>query len=538
MNDRETAGETLRKRLQDAYYATVPDLGSPGHSVAFGTSGHRGSALSGSFTETHIIAICKAIAEHRKTLRATGPLFLGMDTHALSLPAFRTAVEVFAANDVDVMIQEGEGFTPTPVISRAILVYNRGKKSGFADGVVVTPSHNPPEDGGFKYNPPEGGPASPESTTWIQNRANELIAGGIGTVARIPYERAYASGRVHAMDYVLPYVRDLGNIIDMKAIRDAKIRIGVDPMGGSNVAFWDPIASEYGLTLDVVNRTVDPSFSFMPPDRDGKIRMDCSSPWAMKKLCAMKDSFDISFGTDPDSDRHGIVTAGGGLMQPNAFLAAAVDYLFGHRPGWGKSAGVGKTAVSSAMIDRVAAGLGRPLFETPVGFKWFVQGLLDGSLGFGGEESAGASFLRDDGTVWTTDKDGIILGLCAAEILAVTGKAPDVLYGDLEKRYGATLYERIDVPATGEQKARIKRLAADPSLVGKGTATAPEAVLTNAPGNAAPLGGIKVVFGDGWFAVRPSGTEDIIKLYSESFSGETSLRRLQGEAFGLLGIER
>ncbi len=538
MNNHETAGDALRRRLQDAYHANVPDPGNPGHSVAFGTSGHRGSALSGSFTESHIIAICKAIAEHRKTLRATGPLFLGMDTHALSLPAFRTAVEVFAANDVDVMIQEGGGFTPTPVISRAILVYNRGKKSGFADGVVVTPSHNPPEDGGFKYNPPEGGPAAQESTTWIQNRANELITAGTDSVRRIPWERALVSERVHLIDYVLPYVRDLGNIIDMKAIRDAKIRIGVDPMGGSNVAFWDPIASEYGLTLDVVNRTVDPSFSFMPPDRDGKIRMDCSSPWAMKKLCAMKDSFDISFGTDPDSDRHGIVTSGGGLMQPNAFLAAAVDYLFRYRPEWSGEAGVGKTAVSSSMIDRVANGLGRRLFETPVGFKWFVQGLLDGSLGFGGEESAGASFLRKDGTVWTTDKDGIILGLCAAEILAVTGKAPDALYADLERRYGATAYERIDVPATREQKARIKQLAADPSLVGKGTATPPEAVFTNAPGNGAPLGGIKVVFEDGWFAVRASGTEDIIKLYSESFSGETSLRRLQGEAFGLLGIER
>ena len=538
MNSHEAAGDALRRRLQDAYHANVPDPGNPGHAVAFGTSGHRGSALAGSFTESHIIAICRAIAEHRKTLRATGPLFLGMDTHALSLPAFRTAVEVFAANDVDVMIQEGEGFTPTPVISRAILVYNRGKKSGFADGVVVTPSHNPPEDGGFKYNPPEGGPASPESTTWIQNRANELMAAGTDSVRRIPWDRALVSERVHPIDYVLPYVRDLENVIDMKAIRNSKIHIGVDPMGGSNVAFWDPLATVYGLNLEVVNRTVDPAFSFMPPDRDGKIRMDCSSPWAMKKLCAMKDSFDISFGTDPDSDRHGIVTAGGGLMQPNAFLAAAVDYLFRHRPEWSGEAGVGKTAVSSSMIDRVANGLGRRLYETPVGFKWFVQGLLDGSLGFGGEESAGASFLRRDGTVWTTDKDGIILGLCAAEILAVTGKAPDALYADLESRYGATAYERIDVPAAREQKNRIKELAGAPAVVRDQMKQRPEEVLVNAPGNGASLGGIKVVCDDGWFAVRPSGTEDIIKLYSESFSGETSLRRLQGEAFGLLGIER
>ena len=538
MNSHEAAGDALRRRLQDAYHENVPDPGNPGHAVAFGTSGHRGSALAGSFTESHIIAICRAIAEHRKTLRATGPLFLGMDTHALSLPAFRTAVEVFAANDVDVMIQEGEGFTPTPVISRAILVYNRGKKSGFADGVVVTPSHNPPEDGGFKYNPPEGGPASPESTTWIQNRANELMAAGTDSVRRIPWDRALVSERVHPIDYVLPYVRDLENVIDMKAIRNSKIHIGVDPMGGSNVAFWDPLATVYGLNLDVVNRTVDPAFSFMPPDRDGKIRMDCSSPWAMKKLCAMKDSFDISFGTDPDSDRHGIVTAGGGLMQPNAFLAAAVDYLFRHRPEWSGEAGVGKTAVSSSMIDRVANGLGRRLYETPVGFKWFVQGLLDGSLGFGGEESAGASFLRRDGTVWTTDKDGIILGLCAAEIFAVTGKAPDALYADLESRYGATAYERIDVPAAREQKNRIKELAGAPAVVRDQMKQRPEEVLVNAPGNGASLGGIKVVCDDGWFAVRPSGTEDIIKLYSESFSGETSLRRLQGEAFGLLGIER
>ena len=538
MNSHEAAGDALRRRLQDAYHANVPDPGNPRHAVAFGTSGHRGSALAGSFTESHIIAICRAIAEHRKTLRATGPLFLGMDTHALSLPAFRTAVEVFAANDVDVMIQEGEGFTPTPVISRAILVYNRGKKSGVADGVVVTPSHNPPEDGGFKYNPPEGGPASPESTTWIQNRANELMAAGTDSVRRIPWDRALVSERVHPIDYVLPYVRDLENVIDMKAIRNSKIHIGVDPMGGSNVAFWDPLATVYGLNLEVVNRTVDPAFSFMPPDRDGKIRMDCSSPWAMKKLCAMKDSFDISFGTDPDSDRHGIVTAGGGLMQPNAFLAAAVDYLFRHRPEWSGEAGVGKTAVSSSMIDRVANGLGRRLCETPVGFKWFVQGLLDGSLGFGGEESAGASFLRRDGTVWTTDKDGIILGLCAAEIFAVTGKAPDALYADLESRYGATAYERIDVPAAREQKNRIKELAGAPAVVRDQMKQRPEEVLVNAPGNGASLGGIKVVCDDGWFAVRPSGTEDIIKLYSESFSGETSLRRLQGEAFGLLGIER
>ena len=538
MNSHEAAGDALRRRLQDAYHANVPDPGNPGHAVAFGTSGHRGSALAGSFTESHIIAICRAIAEHRKTLRATGPLFLGMDTHALSLPAFRTAVEVFAANDVDVMIQEGEGFTPTPVISRAILVYNRGKKSGFADGVVVTPSHNPPEDGGFKYNPPEGGPASPESTTWIQNRANELMAAGTDSVRRIPWDRALVSERVHPIDYVLPYVRDLENVIDMKAIRNSKIHIGVDPMGGSNVAFWDPLATVYGLNLEVVNRTVDPAFSFMPPDRDGKIRMDCSSPWAMKKLCAMKDSFDISFGTDPDSDRHGIVTEGGGLMQPNAFLATAVDYLFRHRPEWSGEAGVGKTAVSSSMIDRVANGLGRRLCETPVGFKWFVQGLLDGSLGFGGEESAGASFLRRDGTVWTTDKDGIILGLCAAEILAVSGKAPDALYADLESRYGATTYERIDVPAAREQKNRIKELAGAPAIVRDQMKQRPEEVLVNAPGNGASLGGIKVVCDDGWFAVRPSGTEDIIKLYSESFSGETSLRRLQGEAFGLLGIER
>ncbi len=516
-------------RLVVAYYTGRPDPDDPAQRVAFGTSGHRGSSLHGAFNEAHILAIAQAIVEHRAAAGVTGPLFVGIDTHALSEPAFASAIEVFAAHGVDVMIDVGLGWTPTPVVSHAILVHNRGRTSGLADGVVVTPSHNPPEDGGFKYNPPSGGPADTETTTAIETRANALLRGAVETVKRMPFERAMRAGTTHRHDYVGPYVEDLANVVDMAAIARARLRLGVDPLGGSNVAYWDPIGARYGLDVTVVNRTVDPRFAFMTVDKDGKIRMDCSSPWAMAGLIALKDRFDVAFGNDADSDRHGIVTSAG-LMSPNHYLATAIAYLYRHRPDWPADAGVGKTVVSSSLIDRVAADLGRRLVDVPVGFKWFVDGLLGGSIGFGGEESAGASFLRRDGSVWTTDKDGIILDLLAAEMTAVTGANPAALYADLERRFGSPVYERSDVPCTKEEKAKLAKLSA--SMVTATTLAGDPivATLTEAPGNAAPIGGLKVETAQGWFAARPSGTEDVYKIYAESFRGAEHLARLQDEA--------
>ena len=517
-------------RLVSAYYTHTPDTSDPDQRVAFGTSGHRGSSLRNSFTERHILAICQSIAEYRKSRKIDGPLFMGMDTHALSEAALATAIEVFAAHGIKVMVQRGLRYTPTPVISHAILTYNRGRKSGFADGVVITPSHNPPEDGGFKYNPPEGGPADTKTTGVIEARANALLEKGLRNIRRIPFERALKSGSVHEYDYVAPYVEDLQNVIDLEAIAKAGLKIGVDPLGGAAVDFWDPIADRYGLSLEVVNRVVDPTFSFMTVDKDGRIRMDCSSPYAMEGLIRLKDDFDIAFGNDTDVDRHGIVTRGAGLMNPNHYLSAAVHYLFRNRPGWREDAAVGKTLVSTSMLDWVAADLGRRLYEVPVGFKWFVNGLLDGSCGFGGEESAGASFLRRDGSVWTTDKDGIIMNLLACEITAKTGRDPALLYHDLEERFGRCFYERIDTPATPEQKATLTRLSPEmitaKELAGKSIL----ASITRAPGNNAAIGGLKVVTSHGWFAARPSGTEDIYKIYAESFLSEDHLRMIEKDA--------
>ncbi len=521
-------------RLVSAYYTLKPDPDNPAQRVVFGTSGHRGSSLEHSFNEDHILATSQAICELRSARDLTGPLYLGMDTHALSEPALRTAVEVLAANGVHIILQAGRGYTPTPVISHAILTYNHGRASGLADGVVVTPSHNPPEDGGFKYNPPSAGPADTETTKWIQDRANEIMRKGLKEVKRLPWERGLKADTTHEYDYVGPYVKDLENVVEMAAIAAAGLRIGVDPMGGSGVAYWDPIADSYGLDLEVVNRNVDPTFSFMTVDHDGKIRMDCSSPYAMAGLIELRDKFDIAFGNDSDYDRHGIVTRSAGLMNPNHFLAAAIWYLFQNRPSWGSNVGVGKTLVSSSMIDRVTAHLGRKLVEVPVGFKWFVDGLLDGSLGFGGEESAGASFLRKDGTVWTTDKDGLILDLLAAEILATTSRDPGEHYEALEEQFGRPEYERIDAPATVAQKAVLKGLS--PEMV-RATDLAGERIiakLTRAPGNDAPIGGLKVITANGWFAARPSGTEEVYKIYAESFNGVEHLRRIQEEARAII----
>lgn len=517
-------------RLVSAYYTHKPDPDNPAERVAFGTSGHRGSSFQRSFNEDHIVAICQALSEFRAAKRITGPLYMGMDTHALSEPALSTALEVFAANGVDTVIQRGRGYTPTPVISHAILTYNRGRTSGLADGVVITPSHNPPEDGGFKYNPPEGGPADTETTQAIQDRANELLRGGLKEVKRLPLEKALSAETTHEYDYVTPYVSDLGRIIEMEAITSAGLRIGVDPMGGSGVGYWEPIAEQYGLDLEVVNPRVDPTFSVMTVDKDGKIRMDCSSPYAMASLIGLKDQFAIAFGNDPDYDRHGIVSRSAGLMNPNHYLAVAIWYLFQNRPGWRPGAAVGKTLVSSSMIDRVAAHLGRRLAEVPVGFKWFVDGLLDGSYGFGGEESAGASFLRKEGTVWTTDKDGFIMDLLAAEITATTGRDPGEHYRQLEERFGSPVYERMDAPASPKQKAVLKNLS--PEMVEAQELAGDKIVarLTRAPANNAPIGGLKVVTESGWFAARPSGTEDIYKIYAESFKGEPHLERIQEEA--------
>ncbi len=517
-------------RLLSTYYTSQPDAQNAAQLVAFGTSGHRGSATDNTFNEAHIVAICQAICEMRQAKGITGPLYLGMDTHALSEAALSTAIEVFAANAAEIMIQTGRGYTPTPAISHAILTHNRGRTAGLADGVVITPSHNPPGDGGFKYNPPEGGPADAEMTQAIQQRANALLAANLNGAKRMPLARALQAATTHEHDYIAPYVADLANVIDMEAIRTAGLKIGADPMGGASIDYWDPIANHYGLDIEVVNRRVDPTFAFMTVDKDGKIRMDCSSPYAMAGLIHLKDRFDIAFGNDPDADRHGIVTKSAGLMDPNHYLAVAIWYLFQHRPGWPADAAIGKTLVSSAMIDRVAEHLGRKLAEVPVGFKWFVDGLLSGAYGFGGEESAGASFLRRDGTVWTTDKDGIILALLAAEITAVTGRDPGEHYQALAAQFGASVYDRIDAPANAAQRNALKNLSADAVDAAELAGDKIVAKLTHAPGNGAAIGGLKVVTANGWFAARPSGTENIYKIYAESFIDEAHLRRIQTEA--------
>jgi phosphoglucomutase len=517
-------------RLISAYYTLRPDADNPEQRVAFGTSGHRGSSLKAAFNEDHVLAISQAICEHRVSEGITGPLFIGRDTHALSYPALCSSVEVFAANNVDICVQKGSGFTPTPVISHAILTYNKKRARGLADGVVITPSHNPPEDGGFKYNPTAGGPADTAVTKAIETRANAILKNKLRNVKRLGCAKAFKAPTTREYDYLLPYVKDLKNILDMEAISSAKIRIGADPLGGSSLPFWAPIRETYGIDLEITNDTVDPTFSFMSVDKDGKIRMDCSSPQAMSRLISLKDRFDVAIGNDPDADRHGIVTRSSGLLNPNHYLAVAVFYLFQNRPGWRPEAGIGKTLVSSAMIDRVAAYLKRRLIEVPVGFKWFVQGLTDGSCGFGGEESAGASFLRKDGGVWTTDKDGLIMGLLAAEITAKTGRDPGEHYQSLTERFGAPLYVRLDAYANAAQRKALGRLS--PEYIKRRTLAGDKitAVLAAAPGNGAPIGGIKVTTENGWFAARPSGTEEIYKIYAESFKGKAHLERIQEEA--------
>jgi phosphoglucomutase len=517
-------------RLVTAYFTGKPDAGLASERVAFGTSGHRGSAFDNAFNEDHVLAIAQAICLHRRHAGVTGPLFIGIDTHALSEPALASALEVFAANEVEVMIDARDGYTPTPVISHAILGFNRNRKSGLADGVVITPSHNPPEDGGFKYNTPNGGPADTIVTQWIERAANGLLASKLDGVQRIPHARARKSAFVHRHDYVGPYVADLANVVDMAAIRASGVTIGIDPLGGAGFQLWQPIIERYGIAATVVSDAVDPTFRFMAIDWDGKIRMDCSSPHAMAPLVGLRDRFDIAFANDTDADRHGIVTRSSGLMNPNHYLATAIAYLFENRPGWNRNSGVGKTMVSSGLIDRVTARLGRTLVEVPVGFKWFVDGLGNGTLGFGGEESAGASFLRLDGTVWTTDKDGVILGLLAAEITAKTGRDPGEGYERLTREFGAPFYERIDAPASAAQKAVLKSLTPEhlalTELAGEPIST----TLTAAPGNGAAFGGIKIVTENGWFAARPSGTEDVYKIYAESFRSESHLRQIQQAA--------
>jgi phosphoglucomutase len=517
-------------RLEREYLERRPDLGDPNQLVSFGTSGHRGTPLRGTFTEAHILAITQAICDYRRTQGTDGPLYMGKDTHALSGPAQRTALEVLAANAVETMIQRDDGVTPTPVISRAILAYNRGRKEHFADGIVITPSHNPPEDGGFKYNPTNGGPADTDVTKWVQDRANELLRGGNRDVKRMPFAAATKAATTHQEDFVLPYVNDLRNVIDMGAVRSAGLKLGVDPLGGAAVHYWGPINEIYGLNIEVVNPKVDPTFSFMTVDHDGKIRMDCSSPYAMARLVGLKDRFQVAFANDPDSDRHGIVTPSAGLMNPNHFLAVAIRYLLTHRPRWPVQAAVGKTVVSSSMIDRVVQQLGRRLYEVPVGFKWFAPGLFDGSVCFGGEESAGASFLRQDGTVWTTDKDGPVMDLLAAEITARTGKDPGKHYRELTAAFGTPCYTRIDAPATPAQKARLQALSPDAVQASKLAGEPITAKLTRAPGNGAPIGGLKVVAGSGWFAARPSGTENLYKIYAESFGDQAHLNTIVSEA--------
>jgi len=516
-------------RLVSNYYSLAPNPAETAQRVAFGTSGHRGCSEKRSFNEPHILAISQAVCEYRASQGIDGPLFLGIDTHALSEPALMSAVEVFVANGVELMIDADSGYTPTPVISHAILGHNRGRSAHLADGVVITPSHNPPMDGGFKYNPPSGGPADTGITSLVEQRANQLLADP-ADILRIPWERAIKADNVHRYDYVTPYVDDLGTVIDMEVIRESAVHIGADPMGGSGVAYWQPIAERYGINLELVNETVDPSFRFMCVDKDGKIRMDCSSPAAMAGLIGLKDRYDIAFGNDTDFDRHGIVTPSVGLMNPNHYLAVAINYLFANRPGWPAAAAIGKTLVSSSMIDRIAADSGRKMCEVPVGFKWFVDGLLDGSFGFGGEESAGASFLRLDGTTWVTDKDGIILDLLAAEITAGTGRDPGEHYRDLENRFGSPVYERIDAPASPAEKEILKVLSPQQVTATELAGEAITARLTEAPGNGAAIGGLKVTTENGWFAARPSGTEDIYKIYAESFNGVDHLKRIQEEA--------
>ncbi|HYK00648.1 MAG TPA: phosphoglucomutase (alpha-D-glucose-1,6-bisphosphate-dependent) [Thermoanaerobaculia bacterium] len=521
-------------RLVAAYYAERPDPGIRDQRVAFGTSGHRGSSLNVAFNELHILATTQAICDYRKGQQIDGPLFLGIDTHALSEPAFVSAMEVLAANGVEVMIDANRGYTPTPVISHAILTYNRGRTSGLADGIVVTPSHNPPEDGGFKYNPPHGGPSETGATKAIEEAANALMLEP-ARIRRVPFAKALSAPTTHKHDYVNAYAGDLGSVLDLEAVKSSGLRIGVDPLGGAGVAYWSVIRERYGLNVDIVNESVDPTFRFMTLDWDGRIRMDCSSPHAMAGLIALRDKFDVAFGNDTDNDRHGIVTRSAGLLNPNHYLAVAISYLFTNRPHWRADAAIGKTVVSSSLIDRVASSLGRRLYEVPVGFKWFVDGLLAGTLGFGGEESAGASFLRRDGSVWTTDKDGIIMGLLAAEMTARTGRDPGELYQQLAQQHGAPFYARTDAAATPEQKALLGKLA--PSQVtAKELAGDPiEAVLTNAPGDGNPIGGLKVTTRNGWFAARPSGTENIYKIYAESFVSEEHLRAIQEEAQRVVG---
>jgi phosphoglucomutase len=517
-------------RLEHEYYKRRPDPRDPEQVVKFGTSGHRGSSLRGSFNEEHIVAITQAICDYRAAHGTDGPLYMGMDTHAISPAAQRTALEVLAANGVETIIQRNDAVTPTPVISRAILVYNRGRKDHFADGIVVTPSHNPPQDGGFKYNPANGGPADTHTTKWIEDRANDLLRNNLAGVKRIPFESALKAGTTHQQDFVLPYVNDLRNVVDIEAIRAAKLKIGVDPLGGAARPYWEPINAIYKLDIQVVNPVIDPTFSFMTVDHDGQIRMDCSSPYAMARLVGLKDQYQVAFANDPDSDRHGIVTPSAGLMNPNHYLAVAIQYLLTNRPKWRADASVGKTVVSSSIIDKVVRKLGRRLIEVPVGFKWFVDGLLDGSCGFGGEESAGASFLRFDGTVWTTDKDGPIMDLLAAEITARTGKDPGEHYRQLTAEFGTPHYTRIDASATGQQKARLQKLSPDSIRESRLAGEPITAKLTLAPGNNAPIGGLKVVTSSGWFAARPSGTEDIYKIYAESFQGEAHLTSIVSEA--------
>jgi phosphoglucomutase len=517
-------------RLVTAYFAGKPDPSVRAQRVAFGTSGHRGSAFNNAFNEAHILAISQAICDYRGSRGITGPLFAGIDTHALAEPALASALEVFAANGVDVMVDEHDGYTPTPVISRAILTYNKGRENGFADGVVITPSHNPPEDGGFKYNPPNGGPADADITADIERAANGFLEDGLRGVKRIPYDRARKSSCVHRTDYIGPYVADLANVVDMEAIRTEGVKIGIDPLGGAGVHYWQPIIERYRLAATIVNDAVDPTFRFMTVDWDGKIRMDCSSPYAMARLIGMRDRFDVAFANDTDADRHGIVTRSNGLMNPNHYLAAAISYLFENRPQWSKNSAVGKTIVSSAIIDGVAKKLGRRLVETPVGFKWFVDGLGDGSFGLAGEESAGASFLRQDGSVWTTDKDGIILGLLAAEMTARTKRDPSQLFDGLTSELGVPFYERIDAPATPAQKNLLKALSPEKLAMTELGGEPVRATLTAAPGNDQPFGGIKVITDSGWFAARPSGTEDVYKIYAESFRSQAHLRQIQREA--------
>jgi phosphoglucomutase len=517
-------------RLVNAYHSERPDPNDPRQRVAFGTSGHRGTSLDGTFTEAHILAITQAICDYRRDRGIDGPLFLGKDTHALSDPAQRTALGVLAGNGVDTMLQRDDGVTPTPVISRAILVYNRGRRDHLADGIIITPSHNPPEDGGFKYNPPNGGPADTNVTRWIQDRANALLAADNAGVQRLPFASALRAATTHREDFVASYVNDLRNVVDLDAVRAAGIALAVDPLGGASLPYWQPIRDTYGLNLTVVNPELDPTFAFMTVDHDGKIRMDCSSPYAMARLVGLKDRYRVAFANDPDSDRHGIVTPSAGLMNPNHFLAVAIRYLLTHRPDWPAAAAVGKTLVSSSLIDRVVGRLGRRLCEVPVGFKWFAPGLFDGSICFGGEESAGASFLRRDGTVWTTDKDGPIMGLLAAEITACTGKDPGEHYRDLEAEFGPSFYTRIDAPATPEQNARLQRLAPEDVHEAELAGESITAKLTRAPGNNAPIGGLKVVTANGWFAARPSGTENVYKIYAESFKGPAHLEAIVAEA--------